>query len=114
MDSGAPAGAGGQLVGSAGWREGETGGAHAGAAHDLSTGALDSAARCPQVLGQPAPARATNSYRVRAQVAHTAHSPRDYRIEDFAVLRTVIGRPWWEALTFHEMPRAGSRTSRRR
>jgi hypothetical protein len=85
VDSAAADGDGGQPVGSAWWRIGETGSVHVGAAHDLPTAALDSASRCPQPLGQPAPAgRASRSVLLRARVAHTAHSPHDDRIVDFS------------------------------
>jgi hypothetical protein len=107
--SAAADGAGGQLVDSARWRRGETGSAPEGAAHDLPTVALDSASRCPQPLGQPAPARRVAiSTHVRARVAHTAHSPHDDRIEDFSEkgpLRAVRkGAPTGVASRAHEWP----------
>ena len=109
MDSAAADGAGGQLVDSAGWHEGKTSRAREGAAHDLPTVALDSASRCPQPLGQPAPARRVAiSTHVRARVAHTAHSPHDDRIEDFSEkgpLRAVRkGAPTGVASRAHEWP----------
>ena len=85
MDNAASDGAGGQLVGNAGWPIGGTGRAHVGVAHDLPTVALENASRCPPPLGQPAPARrAPLSSRVRARVAHIAHSPHHDRILDFS------------------------------
>src|SRR5580704_3453922 len=81
MENAASDGAGGQLVGNAGWPNGGTGRAHVGVAHDLPTVALHSASRCAPPLGQPAPARhVTLSYRVRARVAHIPHSPDHDRI----------------------------------
>ena len=93
MENAASDGAGGQLVGNAGWPNGETGRAHVGVAHDLPTVALENAARFTPPLGQPAPARrVTLSARLRARVAHILHSPHHDRTLDFSE-RTASTEP---------------------
>jgi len=85
MENAASDGAGGQLVGNAGWPNGGTGRAQVGVAHDLPTVALENAARFPPPLGQPAPARrVTLSAHLRARVAHIPHSPDHDRILDLS------------------------------
>jgi len=94
VDNAASDGAGGQLVGNAGWPKGGTGSALVGVAHDLPTVALENASRFPPPLGQPAPARrAPLSYRVRARVAHIHHSPHHDRILDLSEKTACPERP---------------------
>jgi protein gp37 len=108
VDSDAADGARGQPVGSAGCQAGKTGRAIAGAVHDLPTGALDSASRCPQPLGQPAPEAETGAGGVPgARVAHTAHSPHRYRFGSSSD-KTAHG----PALSRTEAPRASAKRAK--
>jgi protein gp37 len=106
VDNDAADGARGQLVDSAGWRGDVTGCVVVGAAHDLPTVALDSAARCPPPLGQPAPGTETQTGgATEARVAHIAHSPDRYRF-GFVSEKTADGE---QKLSRTATPRASAK-----